>query len=135
MLGMERLGWLEAQLAAEAHTPTIVAMHHPPLVTGIPAMDDVGLVEADRLAVAKVMTRNRQVRRILSGHVHRTVVGTAGGCPVFVCPSTYLQLVLTLGDDSRLVLVDEPPGLALHVVVGRELTSHVQAISPLDRRA
>ena len=31
----ERMGWLGAALAADRETPTVVAMHHPPLLTGI----------------------------------------------------------------------------------------------------
>ena len=42
-LGAERLAWLDARLAEERETPTIVAMHHPPLLLGIPAWDAIGL--------------------------------------------------------------------------------------------
>ena len=35
-LGPQRLAWLEAELAADRETPTVVAMHHPPVLTGLP---------------------------------------------------------------------------------------------------
>jgi 3',5'-cyclic-AMP phosphodiesterase len=72
--------------------------------------------------------RHPQVKRIVAGHVHRAATGLVGGCAVFVCPSSYVQLALDLSEDASLMLVREPPGLGLHVAVDGELTSHVQPI-------
>jgi hypothetical protein len=33
-LDVESLGWLEHQLTSFPDTPTVLAMHHPPLLTG-----------------------------------------------------------------------------------------------------
>jgi hypothetical protein len=74
------------------------------------------------------VARNPQVARIVAGHIHRTATGVLGGCPVFVCPSSYLQLVLDLGPGSEIALIREPPGFALHVAVDGGLTSHTQPI-------
>jgi 3',5'-cyclic-AMP phosphodiesterase len=127
-LGAERLAWLEAVLAEEPETPTIVAMHHPPVLTGVPALDALGLAEADRLAVGELVARNPQVERIVAGHVHRIATGELGGRAVFVCPSSYLQLVLDLSTSSEIALVREPPAFALHVAVDGGVVSHVQPI-------
>jgi 3',5'-cyclic-AMP phosphodiesterase len=126
-LGAERLAWLDAQLAAGADTPTIVAMHHPPVWTGIPAIDELGLAESDRLALAELLARHPQVKRVVAGHVHRGLTGEAGGCPVFVCPSTHLQLALDL-DATEIELVREPPCFALHVATGDQVVSHLAPI-------
>jgi 3',5'-cyclic-AMP phosphodiesterase len=126
--GPERLSWLEAQLTEDRDTPTIVAMHHLPLLTGIPAMDALGLPKADRVALSELVAAHPQVRRILTGHVHRTVLGGLGRCPVFACPSTHLQLVLDLQEPTRLAVVPEPPGFGLHVALAGELVSHVQPV-------
>jgi Icc protein len=127
-LGPERLAWLEAQLAADGDAPTIVAMHHPPLRIGVPVIDDVGLAAEDCAAVGGLVARHPQVKRIVAGHVHRAATGVAGGCAVFVCPSSYVQLALDLTEDASLMLVREPPGFGLHVAIDGELTSHVQPI-------
>jgi 3',5'-cyclic-AMP phosphodiesterase len=127
-LGAERLAWIDAQLASDTQTPTLLAMHHPPLRMGIPVIDQVGLANEDSAAVAALVARHPQVKRIVSGHVHRAATGTAGGCAVFVCPSSYVQLALDFADDASLTLVREPPGFGLHVAVDGELTSHVQPI-------
>ena len=86
--GDERLAWLEARLTEDRDTPTIVAMHHLPLPTGIPAMDALGLPRADRVAIDELVAAFPHVGLIVTGHVHRAVVGTLGGCAVFACPST-----------------------------------------------
>jgi Icc protein len=127
-LGPERLSWLQAELERDRETPTLLAMHHPPLLIGVGVLDEIGLAEADRLALAEVMAANPQVKRIVAGHVHRGATGGLGGCPIFVCPSSYLQLALDLGPDSEIALVREPPALGLHVTVGDELISHVVPI-------
>jgi Icc protein len=133
--GADRLAWLEAQLTEDRDTPTIVAMHHLPLLTGIPAMDALGLPKADRVALAELIAAHPQVRRIVTGHVHRAVVGALGGCAVFACPSTHLEVVLDLREPTRLKITPAPPAFGLHVVVAGELVSHVQAVTDLTHES
>jgi 3',5'-cyclic-AMP phosphodiesterase len=134
-LDRERLDWLDAELAAAPELPTLVAMHHPPLLTGVPAWDEFGLPVADRQALSEVIERHRQVRRLVGGHVHRTITGDLAGRPVLTVPSTYVQGRLNFYA-QELELVDEPAGFALHAVVDGELISHVQPVrspaSPSD---
>ena len=124
----ERRSWLKAELAAAPETPTIVAMHHPPLLTGMPAFDEIGLPEVDRLALDELLAVAPNVLRVVAGHIHRAVFGTAGGCGVVVCPSTHLQAPLEIGT-TELHLVPEPPGFALHSRVDGGIASHIQPIS------
>jgi 3',5'-cyclic AMP phosphodiesterase CpdA len=127
-LGPERLGWLATELARDRATPTLLAMHHPPLLIGMGVLDEIGLAEADRLALRELIAAHPQVMRIVAGHVHRGATGGVGGCPVFVCPSSYLQLALDLRPDSEIALVREPPCFGLHVTLDDELISHVVPI-------
>ena len=124
----ERRSWLQAELAAAPETPTIVAMHHPPLLTGMPAFDEIGLPEVDRLALEELLAVAPNVLRVVAGHIHRAVFGTAGGCGVVICPSTHLQAPLEIGT-TELHLVPEPPGFALHSRVDGGIASHIQPIS------
>jgi 3',5'-cyclic AMP phosphodiesterase CpdA len=126
--GPDRLGWLEAELGADPQTPTVLAMHHPPLLTGIRVVDEAGLPAAHLRALADLVARNPQVKRIVAGHFHRAIAGALGGCGVFVCPSSYLQLHLGSSFSDRVVLVREPAGFALHVEFGGELMSHSQPV-------
>jgi 3',5'-cyclic-AMP phosphodiesterase len=125
--GADRLAWLERELAEDGDTPTIVAMHHPPILIGMPAMDPLGLPDADREALAEVLARAPQVKRVVAGHVHRATTGESGGRPVFLCPSSHLQLALDF-ESRDITLIREPPCFALHVATGREVVSHLQPI-------
>jgi 3',5'-cyclic AMP phosphodiesterase CpdA len=89
-----RLDWLDAELAAAPQAPTLIALHHPPIWTGAPALDTMGLAPADRHALAAVVTRHPQVRRLVAGHMHRTMTGELGGRTVLGAPSTYAQAML-----------------------------------------
>jgi Icc protein len=123
-LGDERLQWLERELAAAPEQPTLIAMHHPPLVTGLPAMDEIGLADEDRRALARVVGRHPQVRRILGGHLHCAITGELAGRPVMVAPSIYDEVRPDFSTGSWTWLAT-PPGFALHAALNGELTSHV----------
>jgi 3',5'-cyclic-AMP phosphodiesterase len=127
VLDAERLGWLDAELAAAPEAPTLLAMHHPPLVTGVPAWDEIGLPTADRRALGEVVERHRQVRRLVAGHVHRTITGELAGHAVLTVPSTYVQARLDFGS-QEIEFAADPAGFAVHAVLDGELISHVQPV-------
>jgi Icc protein len=126
-LDADRLAWLDATLAAAPRTPTLLALHHAPVVTGIPVWDDLGVPPADRRAFGEVVAAHPQVRRIVAGHMHRTVSAEVGGRNVFVAPSTYVQSRLEFGAEE-IELSADPPGFAVHAWVDGELVSHVQPV-------
>jgi 3',5'-cyclic-AMP phosphodiesterase len=122
----ERLAWLEAALADGGDQPTVLALHHPPLVTGFAAWDDMLFPAADRLALGAVVAASPQLLRIAAGHVHRVLVGTLGGCSVLAAPSTYVQV--ELDPELKVSLTSERPGYVLHALVDGELVSSAQSI-------
>src|SRR5215217_2645058 len=124
-LGTEQLEWLEARLASAPDTPTLVAMHHPPLVMGAPAFDVARLDDGDREALGAIVARHPQVRRIAAGHVHRPMTAVLGGRPVCTAPSTYVGLELDFGT-GEVQLTGEPPGVMIHAVAGGEITTHMR---------
>jgi Icc protein len=126
-LGADGLAWLESQLAAEPGAATVVAMHHPPVQIGLPVLDAIGLPEAEREALADLLARSSQVRRVVAGHVHRAAFAMLGGCPVVTCPSTHIHPRLEIGAEE-LNMVPEPPAFAVHAVVDGDLVSHIQPI-------
>lgn len=128
VLDADRLGWLDQELALAPKTPTLLAMHHPPLLTGVPLWDELGLRDADRRALGEVVARHSQVRRIVAGHMHRTIVSELAGRPVMTVPSTYVQTRLDFRM-QEVELADEPAGFAVHAVLGDELVSHVQPVA------
>lgn len=109
----ERLAWLSARLDEAPNRPTIVLMHHPPFVTGIRKMDQMGLAGADGLA--DVIRRHPQVERVLCGHVHRAMTRRFAGTIACTAPATAHQIALDLGPVPRLASVMEPPSCLLHL--------------------
>jgi 3',5'-cyclic AMP phosphodiesterase CpdA len=126
-LGPERLAWLETTLGADPDATTVLAMHHSPLVTGIQAMDAIGLPAADLEGLERVVAAQPQVQRLVGGHVHRAIAGELAGRAVLAAPSTYMQLELDF-QASELVFSGDPPGFAVHLALDGEVVSHVKAV-------
>ena len=114
----ERLAWLDARLAEAPGRPTVVFMHHPPFVTGMRKMDEMGLDGTDGLAA--VIRRHPQVERIVCGHLHRSIVRRFAGTVACTGPATAHQLALDLGSVPRLATVMEPPACLLHFWMGAD---------------
>src|SRR5947207_6815268 len=113
MLCAERLGWLDATLAAQPDRPTVILMHHAPFATGITYMDNYGLDNAAGLA--EVVGRHPQVERILCGHLHRAIDRRFAGTVAGTAPSTAHQIRLNLVPGARISFIFEPPGYQLHL--------------------
>lgn len=108
----ERLDWLDRTLAQQPDRPTIIAMHHPPFVTGIGHMDKIGL--ADSAGLARIVRRHPNVERIICGHLHRDIQVRFAGTVAGTCPSVAHQVALDLRDDAPSRFRLEPPGYQLH---------------------
>lgn len=122
-----RLAWLEDELDAAGGRPTILAMHHPPFDTLFSEMDRNGLREGARELEALV-SRHRNVERILCGHLHRSIDVRFGGTIASTAPSPAHQLHFDLRVDAEVRWCLEPPALKLHVWASRErLITHTVA--------
>jgi hypothetical protein len=96
-------------------------------VTGIQAMDAIGLPAADLEGLERVVAAHPQVQRLVGGHVHRAIAGALAGRAVLAAPSTYMQLELDF-QASKLVFSGDPPGFAVHLALDGEVVSHVKAV-------
>jgi 3',5'-cyclic AMP phosphodiesterase CpdA len=105
----QRADALAADLAADPHAPTMIAMHHPPLATGVewidPA-DDAAWI--DRFAAAIAPFSN--VRHIICGHAHMAVMAQINA------PQLWPEMAPYDADqpDNRVMVYDGEPGFALH---------------------
>jgi 3',5'-cyclic-AMP phosphodiesterase len=128
-LAASQLDWLESELSGHPDRTTVLAMHHPPFPTGMPAWDAIGLAAADRAALGAVVRRHPQVLRIVSGHVHRAFTAELGGCVALSAPSTYVQARPRFGDCTELEFSDDvPAAFAIHAIRGTEILSYVQPV-------
>lgn len=130
----ERAKWLRSQLDADPQTPVVIAMHHPPITTGLDWLDG----DADAawiVCFTKAIAGHPQVRAILAGHLHRTIHSSVLGIPLTVCPSTAPTVALNLTPidpeqpDGRAMIVDEPAAFALHRWESNHLVSHFESLS------
>ena len=124
-----RAEWLRSTLAQDRNTPTIIAMHHPPVEVGIAWMN----THPEEQWVSN-FTRAIQdapnIKGILCGHVHRSIAVPWQGTSVAICSSTAPQVALNLNaidpgkPDDRPMIIADQPAYALHLWNGRELVSH-----------
>ncbi len=125
----QRLAWLERELGRASATPVVLAMHHPPFVTGIGHMDRIGLPSADRQRLLEIVDRHPQVERIVCGHLHRPIQRRFGTSVVSTCPAPAHQVAFDLDSEAMPGFCLEPPAMQLHVWIEDEgLVSHQVSI-------
>lgn len=124
-----RAVWLAACLDEQPDTPTLIAMHHPPVRSGIAWIDHGS--EGDWSArLRSVLIGRSQVIGLIAGHLHRPIVADFAGAPLIVAPPSAPWVALDLGPEmgggADLIprIVEEEPGFALHIWDGRGLVSH-----------
>lgn len=122
-LGEAQLSWLDRTLAEAPDRPTLIAMHHPPIVTGITHMDRSRLTDA--AAFGAVIARHGQVRRIIAGHVHRVILAPFAGTDVLILPGVAHQVGLDLTPGAKAQVVLEPTAYGVHVWGEAGLVSHM----------
>ena len=129
-----RAAWLRARLDEQPARPTLIALHHPPLPTGLSWMTESSDAVWVRRLRAVVEGRGNIVAMV-TGHLHRQVTTVWAGIRLSVCPSTAPQVALDLDHidpdrpDGRPMIVADPPGYALHYWNGSELVSHYDTAS------
>jgi 3',5'-cyclic-AMP phosphodiesterase len=127
-LGAWRRQRLAERLAEEPDTPTVLALHHPPFLSGLPGMDGIALARDDRVALATLLERHPQVVGLIAGHVHRAITAVLAGRPALTIPGTYAQAPLDFGS-AELPMIPEPLAFAVHTVIDGRLVSHTQALA------
>jgi len=123
----EQLRWLDEELAAKPKAPTLLALHHPPLATGIAEWDAINLSAAQRDSLAEVVGRHPRVLGVAGGHLHRVAASVLAGRPVFAAPSTYWQVRPDFEEGDEYQVVDAP-GFAIHALRAGELYSQAESV-------
>ena len=129
-----RAAWLEARLAEAPDRPTLIALHHPPVDTGIPWMGALPR-EAWTLRLEAIVARHPQVQTLISGHMHRPIATPFAGATLVVTPSVAPDLVLTLKEmdlatgDGRPLIDLGHPAFALHQWRDGRILSHFEWVA------
>lgn len=130
----KRRDWLSATLTAHHGQPTVIFMHHVPIVSGIEWMDPDPSEQWIANLEAAFEGHAEQVLGIHCGHLHRQLNGRFCGIPVSVTPSVAPLVSLDLRSissgkpDSRALITTEPPSYALHRWDGTRLSSHYETV-------
>ena len=122
----ERREWLEQALADSADRPVLIAMHHPPFLSGIGFMDEMSL--EGREAFARVVAGHPNIERIVSGHLHRPITTTVGGVTTSTGPATAHHVELDLQPDAPVGIIRDPGGYHLHHRNDGRWVTHVRYI-------
>jgi Icc protein len=115
------LAFLDEALAAPP-MPTLIALHHPPLLLGSRWLDAIGLDNAGDFW--RLVERRHPVRAVLFGHAHQAFDALRGNVRVLGTPSTCVQF---RPHAIEFALDTLPPGyrtLALHPDGGLETAVH-----------
>jgi Icc protein len=123
----DREQWLQEALASVHEGPTILAMHHPPFVTGIGWMDAGGFVGLDRFE--SVVRESGAVDRIVCGHLHRQMSAVVGGVVAEVGPATAVHIALDLEPGAPKRVVRDAAGYRVFRVDGANIVGHVRSIA------
>ena len=136
----KRKEWLSGQLAAHPDTPTVIFMHHPPVLSGVDWMDPAPDENWIRNFTGSVEGHD-QILSIHCGHLHRPIHTSFHGIPLGVTPSVAplvsmdLRPVDVTSPDSRVLITTEPSTYALHLWEGGKLTTHYETVGNWDALA
>lgn len=107
-----RLAFLDRALAEAAGRQVVIGLHHPPVTTGIAAMDVIPLRAPDAL-LDRVATHG-EVLAVLSGHHHRAIMAQHGGAMLLAAPAVGgHQSEVTFDPRARAYFQIEPGGYYL----------------------
>ena len=129
-----RQAWFTARLDEAPGVPTLIFMHHPPVVSGIDWMDpDPNEGWVQRLGAA--VECRPEILAIHCGHLHRPLAASFRGIPLHVTPSVAPLVAMDLRrtdpdrPDDRDLITTEPPSYALHRWDGTSLATHYEPVS------
>jgi Icc protein len=97
------LAWLGQQLGVSA-LPTLIALHHPPVLVGMDWVDQMGLANAAELW--QVIGGHDQVKLILFGHIHHAFATVYQGVTCYGTPSSHSQLQAPRDPGYRLLWLE-----------------------------
>jgi 3',5'-cyclic AMP phosphodiesterase CpdA len=126
----ETLAWLEAELLQLGDAPAMIALHHPPFLTGIQHMDAQPLHRPGELL--QIIARHKGAKITICGHVHRYITSHQICGPVMIGPSVAHAVHPDLTEAGASQFSLEPGGFLLHSYdrLSNLFSSHYLPVGP-----
>lgn len=102
----EDLAWLSKQLATP--TPTLIALHHPPIKVGSAWIDTLKLSNAEDLFT--VLQQSKHAQALVCGHVHQACEHWHNDLKILTCPAVSRQF---LPHSDEFAIDNRPSGFRL----------------------
>ena len=119
----DTLDYLQNKLETLNNKPVIVAIHHPPIFTGIEKMDIQNLHESKKLK--SLLSSYEGELKLVCGHVHRNIVTNFGAVTCQIAPGTSHAVTLDMREDIPNCFIKEPGAFLMHEIRGRILTHNI----------
>ncbi len=116
----KRLSWLQHQLSI-SDKPVLIALHHPPMTTGIELIDMGGPEWFQGLKFALAV--HKQVKLLICGHCHADLYGRIGQVPVYMASATSHQLIASRGLTIAPATMNVAGSPILHHYIGGDFLS------------
>lgn len=117
---VQRLSWLKEQLDL-SDKPALIALHHPPMKTGIELIDMGGFDWFQGLK--SLLAKHDNVKLVICGHCHTDLYGHIGQVPVYMASATSHQLIASRGLTIAPSAINHPAAPALHHFIEGEFAS------------
>jgi Icc protein len=88
----EQIDFFADALTAASDQPTIVAMHHSPIETGVRWLDDHMRIQNGERVQRLLRAHRKQLVGVFHGHIHQPTASLADGVLYICCPSTWSNL-------------------------------------------
>ncbi|MEM7168582.1 MAG: phosphodiesterase [Pseudomonadota bacterium] len=106
------LDFLDQALLHSPNIAVLIAMHHPPFMSGLPFMDCIGL--NDFQALEKMLQAADNNIRIICGHLHNVITAELGGRTVVAGASCISTFPIDYREDAPGGFNTLPVGYMLH---------------------
>ncbi len=104
-LSADTLVWLQQHLQDMPTMPTLVALHHHPVPTGIDWLDQISLQNAEEFYAA--IAPFPHVKIVVFGHIHQDLYRRHRQVDYYGCPSTCTQVAIA-GSPQESICLDQP---------------------------
>ena len=136
MVSQHCLQQLDAHLKNNKDRFSIIAIHHPPVLTNSEWLDDLGLKNKDELL--QLINKYHRDTLLLSGHIHQEIDHSSGKLRILTTPSTchqfrancdYMHRTIDTPPAYRYVKLTTPADIKTKVYYIKEKEIHDQYVS------